>query len=95
MKPTTPHEKDARSSADPDEHKGAIEGDRPDDEQQGTRNVPALDSNGLPTRPVSIAEDRIGANVDDAEVSNADEAGRTNESPRDELDPLVPKADTK
>ena len=73
---------------DPDQHRGAIEGDRPTDEQQGNPNVPALDREGLPANDRAIAEDRIGANVEDAEVSNADEAGRTSDAPRDELDPL-------
>ena len=73
---------------DRDVHKGAIQGDRPGDEQQANANVPALDQNGLPARPRAIAEDRIGANVDDSEVANADEMGRTNDAPRDELRPL-------
>ena len=53
-----PHEKD------PDEQKGAIEGDRPTDESQGNRNAPALDENGCPSDPVKIAEDVVGANED-------------------------------
>jgi hypothetical protein len=78
---------------DPDIHKGAIEGDRPDDEeQQGNRNAPALDSEGLPAAGVPIAEDRIGANLDDAEVANADEAGRTTDAARDEVAPLTENA---
>ncbi len=80
--------RDRASAADPEIHKGAIEGDRPDDEQQGNRNVPALDAEGLPARPIPIAEDRIGANVDDSEVANADERGRTNDALRPELGPL-------
>ena len=77
---------------DQDLHKGAIEGDRPGDEQQGNRNAPALDSEGLPARPVAIAEDRIGANADSGDVANADEQGRTTDAPRDELAPLTSKA---
>lgn len=76
---------------DQDLRKGAVEGDRPDDEQQGNANVPALDGNGLPENPKNIAEDRIGANVDYLEVqevSNADESGRTSDASRDELKPL-------
>jgi hypothetical protein len=80
--PATTQQRDA------DMHKGAIEGDRPGDEQQGNANVPALDRDGLPAKPTAIAEDRIGANVDDSEVSNADEAGRTTDAPRDEVQPL-------
>ena len=75
----------AAQQVDPDLHKGAIEGDRPDDEQQGNANVPALDERGLPAKLKAIAEDRIGANVDDSEVANADETGRTTGASRDEV----------
>ena len=78
----------AAQQVDPDLHKGAIEGDRPDDEQQGNANVPALDERGLPAKLTAIAEDRIGANVDDSEVANADETGRTTGASRDEVRPL-------
>ena len=53
-----------------------------------TRNVPALDDDGLPAKLTVIAEDRIGANVDDREVANADETGLTTDAPRDEVRPL-------
>lgn len=72
---------------DQDVHKGAIEGDRPEDEQQGNRNVPALNAEGLPENATAIAEERIGANID-SDISNADERGCTNEESRDELKPL-------
>ena len=50
---------------DPDQDKGAVEGDRPTDKQQGNENaVRALDANGLPKDRVAIAEDVIGANAD-------------------------------
>jgi hypothetical protein len=50
---------------DPDQDKGAVEGDRPTDKQQSNRNAPgALDSEGLPKDRVAIAEDVIGANAD-------------------------------
>jgi hypothetical protein len=50
---------------DPDSDKGAVEGDRPTDTQHSNPNAPAaLDSNGLPKDKVAIAEDVIGANVD-------------------------------
>lgn len=75
-------------SDDPDIHKGAIEGDRPDDEQFENRNVPALDREGLPALPIPIAEDRIGANVDNSEVANADERGGTTDVSRAEVEPL-------
>jgi 6-phosphogluconolactonase len=76
------------TGVDPAGHKGTIQGDRPDEEQDGNASVPALDGNGLPVNPIAIAEDRIGANVDDSEVANADETGRTTDAPRDELRPL-------
>ena len=50
---------------DPDQDKGAVEGDRPTDRQQGNDNaLDALDSEGLPKNRIAIAEDVIGANVD-------------------------------
>jgi hypothetical protein len=71
LKPETP-ERDADDrrpgTRDPDEHKGAIEGDRPTDHpQHGNRNAPALDEQGLPNDPVAVCEDVIGANVDETE----------------------------
>jgi hypothetical protein len=78
----------AAQHVDPGLHKGAIEGDRPDDEQQGSANVPALDESGLPAKLTAIAEDRIGANVDDGEVANANETGQTTGASRDEVRPL-------
>jgi hypothetical protein len=58
---------------DNDVHKGAIEGDRPDEPQQFNPNAGALDQNGLPANPVPICEDVLGANVD----QNARHAGVT------------------
>ena len=52
---------------DPDQDKGAVEGDRPADRQHYNRNAPALDEDGLPSDRVKIAEDVIGANVDGSE----------------------------
>jgi hypothetical protein len=52
---------------DPDFHKGAVEGDRPGDEQNGNANAGALDEEGLPKDRVAIAEDALGANVDDTQ----------------------------
>ena len=50
---------------DQDQSKGAVEGDRPTDRQQGNENAPnALDSNGMPRDKVAIAEDVVGANED-------------------------------
>ncbi|MCC7418515.1 MAG: 6-phosphogluconolactonase [Acidobacteria bacterium] len=81
-------DRDAARPRDPDLHKGAIQGDRLGDEQQGNANAPALDASGMPAGPIAMAEDRIGANVDDGEIANADETGRTTDAPRDELYPL-------
>jgi len=53
------------AGSEPDAHLGAIEGDRPEDpEQQGNRNVPALDDQGLPRDERKICEDVLGANED-------------------------------
>lgn len=49
---------------DPDVHKGAIEGDRPNDEQIGNPHGDGVDDEGLPDDPVATAEDAIGANED-------------------------------
>ena len=64
--PDTPHPKAAEQEESPsDDHLGAIEGDRPEDpEQQGNRNVPALDEQGLPRDRTRICEDVLGANED-------------------------------
>jgi hypothetical protein len=52
---------------DPDQDKGAVEGDRPTDNQHYNHNAPALDEDGMPSDRVAIAEDVIGANVDGSE----------------------------
>ena len=53
---------------DPDQNKGAVEGDRPMDNQQGNSNAEgALDSNGMPKDRIAIAEDVIGANADETQ----------------------------
>jgi hypothetical protein len=49
---------------DPDIHKGALEGDRPGDEQQGNPNGDGVDEDGLPDDPIASAEDAEGANAD-------------------------------
>ena len=74
---------------DPALHQGAVEGNGSSVEGYGNRNAPALDADGLPNDAIAIAEDRIGANVDDPEVANADERGGTNGEPRDEVEPLL------
>jgi hypothetical protein len=58
---------DAQQTYDPDLHKGAVEGDRPNDAGQGNANAPALDENGLPDDPVAITEDVVGANEDETQ----------------------------
>src|SRR4249920_3670656 len=52
---------------DPDVHKGAIEGDRPTDEQIGNPHGDGLDEEGLPDDPIATAEDSIGANEDESQ----------------------------
>ena len=53
---------------DQDQFKGAVEGDRPTDKQQGNKNAPgALDAEGMPRNKVAIAEDVIGANEDETQ----------------------------
>jgi hypothetical protein len=56
-----------RQHDDPDVHKGAIEGDRPTDEQVGNPNGDGLNEEGMPDDPVAIAEDAIGANEDESQ----------------------------
>ncbi|PYR07282.1 MAG: hypothetical protein DMF99_23340 [Acidobacteria bacterium] len=53
-----------KQQGDPDVHKGAIEGDRPDDEQLGNPHGDGINDDGLPDDPLAIAEDEIGANED-------------------------------
>ena len=62
MKPTA-----ARQHDDPDIHKGAIEGDRPTDEQIGNPHGDGVDDQGLPDDPIATAEDSIGANEDESQ----------------------------
>ena len=51
-----------------DQHEGAVEGDRPTDKpQQGNSNAPGLDDQGMPNDADKIAQDRIGANMDDTQ----------------------------
>ncbi len=52
---------------DPDAHKGAIEGDRPTDEQIGNPHGDGVNEDGLPDDPVATAEDELGANEDDTQ----------------------------
>ena len=51
-----------------EDHMGAVEGDRPTDRpNQGNPNGPGVDDEGIPNNPVGTAEDRLGANLDEAE----------------------------
>jgi hypothetical protein len=52
---------------DPDSKKGAIEGDRPNDEQQGNPHGDGINQDGLPDDPIATAEDAIGANEDESQ----------------------------
>ena len=52
---------------DQDVHKGAIEGDKPADEQQGNPQGDGVDSDGLPDDPVATAQDRVGAENDNSQ----------------------------
>jgi hypothetical protein len=57
-----------KTHPDAEQHIGAVEGDRPTDSpNQGNRNGPGIDENGLPNDPVATCEDVIGANVDETE----------------------------
>jgi hypothetical protein len=55
---------DTRQTDDPDIHKGAIEGDRPSDEQNVDDRGTGVDKKGLPNNPKATTEDREGANQD-------------------------------
>ena len=50
------------------EHEGAVEGDKPTDRpQQGNENATALDDQGMPEDCDKVAEDVIGANLDETQ----------------------------
>jgi len=52
---------------DPAAHKGAIEGDRPSDQQNVEKKSDGVDSQGMPNDPVAQAQDREGANADESQ----------------------------
>lgn len=56
-----------KQADDPDRHKGAVEGDRPTDEQVGNPHGDGIDADGMPDDPVASAEDAIGANEDETQ----------------------------
>jgi hypothetical protein len=55
----------AKQQNDPDVHKGAIEGDRPSDEQLGNPHGDGHNEVVLPDDPIAIAEDQIVSNEDE------------------------------
>jgi hypothetical protein len=57
----------SKQQDDQDAHKGAIEGDRPTDEQNVKPKPPALDKNGMPADCDEIAAEAIGASVDESQ----------------------------
>jgi hypothetical protein len=56
-----------KSLKDPDEQKGAVEGNQPQDGGQANSNAPGLDEGGLPNDPVAIGQDVLGANEDESQ----------------------------
>lgn len=61
VKPNTTHH-------ELEDHLGAVEGDRPTDvPNQGNRNAPGVDEEGLPNDPVATSEDALGATLDETE----------------------------
>ena len=56
-----------KQQKDQDVHKGAVEGDRPSDEQLGNPHGPGVNDEGLPDDPVATAEDVVGANEDESQ----------------------------
>ena len=52
---------------DQDVHKGAIEGDRPTDEQNSNPHGDGVNAEGLPDDPIATAEDAEGANADETQ----------------------------
>ena len=63
----TPMAMATKQQDDPDVHKGAIEGDRPNDEQQFNPNGDGVNDEGLPDDPVATAQDAEGANADETQ----------------------------
>jgi hypothetical protein len=60
-------DKDKTDVAAEDAAKGAVEGDRPDEAQQGNPHGTGLNKEGLPEDQTAICEDVIGANVDQSQ----------------------------
>ena len=56
-----------QKTVDQDLGKGAVEGDRASDPQQGNPHGDGIDAEGMPSDPTAMAEDRIGANNDETQ----------------------------
>lgn len=56
-----------KPTEDPDLKKGAVEGDATNEEGRGNQSAPALDESGMPADSVAIAQDVVGANVDESQ----------------------------
>jgi hypothetical protein len=57
-----------KKAHEPEQHIGAVEGDRPTDApNQGNPHGAGIDEEGLPNDPIATCEDAIGANVDETE----------------------------
>ena len=57
-----------KQSNDPAAHKGAIEGDRPSDNQNVEKKKgEGVDGQGMPNDPIAQAQDREGANADESQ----------------------------
>jgi hypothetical protein len=56
-----------KMKGDADIHKGAVEGDRPTDEQTGNPHGDGINDDGLPDDEVATAEDALGANEDESQ----------------------------
>jgi hypothetical protein len=52
---------------DPAAHQGAVEGEKPEDEQMGNPSGSGIDDQGMPNDPVATAQDAIGAREDGSE----------------------------
>jgi hypothetical protein len=53
---------------EPEQHIGAVEGDRPADvPNQGNPHGAGIDEEGMPNDPIATCEDAIGAKVDESE----------------------------
>jgi hypothetical protein len=55
----------SKQTNDPDIHKGAIEADRPSQEQNTDKTNGGVDKDGMPNDPKATTEDREGANADE------------------------------